>query len=183
MERDFQDELGNGAMVRPEITHFHKLPDNPIFHGMRNRFITKKPYDCLLCCPQLKGHLVAMELKQVHSESVNVAGKIETPSSGLQFHQEKALLDVAASGGFGLLVVNFQKKLTGKRALKEGATIDRAFAAHIADVVAARRTECSDSLKISWFAKKGFEFSRCAGEDGKPAWDPLPLVGWLWELV
>src|ERR1700692_4422973 len=98
-ERDFQDELGNGAAGCADVQHFHKLPDNPIYAGMKTRFHPSKPYDCMMVSARLKGRMVAVELKQARTASLNCAGREDTPGSGLQFHQEKALLDVVAGGG------------------------------------------------------------------------------------
>lgn len=181
-EKDFQTEFLRG--LRTQTRNAWKIPDLPVSLMKAGRFTEKKPFDCFFTHKRLKGKMVVCELKQARAGTLNVSGK----SHGLQDHQEDALLTTVDQDGFGLVVVNFQFQLKGDAARRAGyADVDRAFAGQIEDVVAARVNDRTDSLKVAWWEKNGVEMPLCSVKDehGKDlrAWDPAPLIDWLWEWV
>ncbi|MFI0608663.1 MAG: hypothetical protein ACH37Z_12350 [Anaerolineae bacterium] len=166
-EKDFQTELMRGLALAGG--HAYKIPDMPFKLAQQARFVSKKPYDCFWL---YEGAFWALELKQVSSG-------ISFAMSNLRDHQEEALLEVERGGGNGLVVVNFRVRLSATQAKKRGTgMVDRAFAAHISQVVQARTQEARTGLPLEWWESYAYELPEVRTPAGK-GWEPRVLVeGW-----
>lgn len=162
-EKDFQTELLRGLALAGG--HAHKLADVPFKLAQQARFIPKKPYDCYWLAG---GVFHALELKQV-------AVGLSFSLSGLQDHQEQALIEVEEAGGRGFLAVNFRVRLSEAQRKKRGLEVlDRAFAVRIPAVVRARIDEARAGLPLEWWESHAWEFARVKTPAGM-GWAPGPL--------
>lgn len=166
-EKDFQSGLAAG-MHRVPGAHYYKIPDLPV-HAIRQAGLKigagAKPYDCFILHRCI---YFACELKQSRAMCL---GKDE-----VRDHQEAALLEVTAAGGVGLVLVNFQVKLSAKAASARGVeTLDVAYGAPMVELVAARAALCRDSIPLDWWEANGWPLERfMTGKQIK--WDPTPLL-------
>lgn len=169
-ECEFQTELGRGLDLVPEV-HYHKIADMPNFLYRQSKVTFKKPYDCYMC---FRGLFVAMELKQRKNPSLKTLA--EKSGEGLTREQEANLLAVEASGGVGLVVVNFRFPLSAREVKKQGVSkINAAFVAPIPRVIAAREELAVDAIPIDWWRKHAHELQRMHATWGW-GWDPTGLI-------
>lgn len=166
MEKDFQKALAGGVSWLNPPAHYYKIPDMPM-HALRQAGIrmgtAQKPYDCYIL---QAGWFFALELKQLRSTCL---GK-----NDLREHQEEYLRLVDLAGGVGLVVVNFQVKLSAAQQKKRGCqTLNVAYGAPMAEIARAREELCRDSIPLEWW-----ESAPCSWPLAKvgPHWDPTGLL-------
>lgn len=163
-ERDFQSELSRGLSRAGWWAY--KIPDVPHALAKQARFNPSKPFDCLALAG---GRFHALELKQVRTG-------LSLSLAELRDHQEEALLAVESCGGVGWVVCNFRVRLSAAQQRKRGAaTLDRAYAARIHQVVHARIEEARTGLPLEWWEENAVDLPRLR-HAGVLSWDPTPIA-------